>query len=99
MGLEVRRRCGWLKLPPDDNAPPVWARKMVASETCPKSYITAESLGLVEEFLVRQRLGVMSLAELTARQVAGFLILQQALTGEDPQRGDTGRPHRRQDAW
>ena len=38
----------------DGRAAPVWARKTVALETCPKSYITAESEALVEEFLVRR---------------------------------------------
>src|ERR1035441_2449457 len=52
-GLEVRRRCGWLGLPHDGKGAPVWARKAVAIESCPKSYITAESEGLVEDFLVR----------------------------------------------
>jgi hypothetical protein len=62
---------------------PVWARKTVAIDTCPKSYITAESEGLVEDFLVRRRLGGMSFEELSARQVEGFLILEQALAGEE----------------
>jgi hypothetical protein len=71
-----------LNLPHDDRAAPVWARKTVASESCPKSYITAESEGLLEEFLVRRRLGGSDFGELSARQVEGFLILEQALAGE-----------------
>jgi hypothetical protein len=71
---------------------PVWARKTVATESCPKSYITAESEGLVEDFLVRRRLGGMSFVELSARQVEGFLILEQALAGEF---GDVGSTQRR----
>ena len=35
-------------MPQDGKAAPVWARKTVAIESCPKSYITAESEGLVE---------------------------------------------------
>jgi hypothetical protein len=61
---------------------PVWARKTVAIEICPKSYITAESEGFVEEFLVRRRLGGTSFGELSARQVEAFVILEQALTEE-----------------
>jgi hypothetical protein len=60
----------------------VWARKTVAIEICPKSYITAESEGLVEEFLVRRRLGGISFGELSARQVEAFVVLEQALTEE-----------------
>ena len=37
---------------------------------------------MVEDFLVRQRLGGMDFQELSARQVEAFLILQQALTAE-----------------
>jgi hypothetical protein len=66
----------------------------VASESCPKSYITAESEGLVEDFLVRRRLGGMSFGELSARQVEGFLILEQALAGELRRDGDNS-PRRR----
>ena len=70
-------------MPQDGKAAPVWARKTVAIESCPKSYITAESEGLVEDFLVRRRLGGTSFGELSARQVEGFLILEQALAAED----------------
>jgi hypothetical protein len=63
-------------------ARPVWARADVATVTCPKAYITAESLCLVEEFLVRRRLGGMKLEELTARQAEAFLILEKALARE-----------------
>jgi hypothetical protein len=38
--------------------------------------VTAESLGLVEEFLVRRRLGGLDFDELSARQVEAFLILE-----------------------
>ena len=60
----------------------MWARKNVAIETCPKSYITAESQTLVEEYLVRRRLAGMEFAKLTARQVEAFLILERALAEE-----------------
>jgi hypothetical protein len=60
----------------------VWARKDVAVSSCPKSLISAESEALVEEFLVRRRLGVMDLATLSARQVEAFLVLGNALAAE-----------------
>jgi hypothetical protein len=37
---------------------------------------------MVEDFLVRRRLGGVNFAELSARQVEGFLILEQALAAE-----------------
>ena len=61
----------------------MWARKTVAINSCPKSYITAESEGLVEEFLVRRRLNGINFGELSARQVEAFLVLEQALAAED----------------
>ena len=60
----------------------VWARRGVALTQCPKSVITAESEALVEEFFVRRRLGGTTFAELSARQVEAFVILESALTEE-----------------
>ena len=81
-------------MPPDGRAAPVWARKTVAIESCPKSYITAESEGLLEDFLVRRRLRGMSFGKLSARQVEGFLILEQALAGELRRDGDSSSRRR-----
>ena len=81
-------------MPHHGKAAPVWARKTVATESCPKSYITAESEGLVEDFLVRRRLGGVNFGELSARQVEGFLILEQALAAELRREGDDS-PQRR----
>jgi hypothetical protein len=88
-GLEKKRRCGWLGGYDDPNAPPVWVRKRVAISTCPKSYVTAESHVLVEDFLVRRRLGGLHSADLSARQVEAFVVLEHELALErtDAQRG------------
>jgi hypothetical protein len=59
----------------------VWARKDLSLDTCPKSYISAESEALVEEFLVWRRLGRVHLADLSARQVDAFVILERAFAG------------------
>jgi hypothetical protein len=66
----------------DDRAPLVWARKQVAVESCPKSFITAESESLVEEFFVRRRLAGFRLEELTARQAEAFVILEREFGAE-----------------
>ena len=81
-GLELKRRCGWLGMKDEAEGPPVWARRGIALGRCPKSYITAESLTLVEEFAVRRRLGGVNAADLTARQVEAFAILEGALAEE-----------------
>ena len=49
---------------------------------CPTSYITAESLALVEEFFVRRRLGAMDFTRLSARRVDAFLLLEDELAKE-----------------
>ena len=64
----------------DASGPLVWARRDVGLGTCPKPYITAESQTLVEEFFVRRRLRGTDFAELSARQVEAFVILERALT-------------------
>lgn len=60
---------------------PVWARGSVALETCPRSFITAESITLLEEFAVWRQLGNMG-RTLTAKQVDGFAILEGMLAKE-----------------
>jgi hypothetical protein len=90
-GLEKKRRCGFIDLDDSGGGRPVWARADVATETCPKSYVTAESVGLVEEFLVRRRLGAMNFEQLTARQVEAFLILDKALAKETRHGEQRGR--------
>jgi hypothetical protein len=60
----------------------VWARRGVALTRCPKSTIDPDSEALLEEFFVRRRLGGTAFAELSARQVEAFVILESALAEE-----------------
>jgi len=46
---------------------------------------------LVEEFLVKRRMGGMDFKELSARQVEAFLILDQALAAEGNDGGHNTR--------
>lgn len=57
----------------------VWARDNAASTTCPKSFITAESMAWLEEYLVRRKLGQRGIDGLGAREVEAFLILEHEL--------------------
>ena len=63
----------------------VWSRRHVATDICPKSLVTAESLGWIEEFFVRKRLGLgLGLPfDLSARQAEAFLILEEQLWLEE----------------
>lgn len=82
-GLEVKRRCGFIA---EDQRGPlrvVWARKNASAEECPRSSVTGASLGLVEDFLVRRRLGISSVSETEARTVDAFLILQNEMDREE----------------
>ena len=81
-GLEKRRRCGWLGAQAEALGPPVWVRKGVAIESCPKYFITAESEAWLEEFLVWRRLGGRDARELSARQVEAFAILEREHAAE-----------------
>jgi hypothetical protein len=90
-GLEVSRRCGFLPEERRGAQRIVWARRHVQSEECPKSLVTGTSLALLEEFLVRRRLGIQELPEDTeARRVDAFLILREQMERED--RDGTAQP-------
>jgi len=82
MGLETRRRCAWLGFKEEARSAVIWARKNVAVTSCPKSLVTAESETILEDFLVRRRLGGIALSELSAKRAEAFLILEQALATE-----------------
>ena len=64
----------------------------MATTVCPKSFITAQSLAWVEEYLVRRKLGQKGIEGLGAREVEAFLILEHELAGalqgtQEPARG------------
>ena len=60
----------------------MWARKHVSTNTCPKSFVTAQSLAWLEEFVVRRRLGQRWPEELGAREAEAFLILESEWEAE-----------------
>jgi len=61
---------------------PVWARHDAATDTCPKSYVTAQSLEWLEHFLVWRRLAYRGPDELSAREVEAFMILENEMATE-----------------
>ena len=54
----------------------------MATDVCPKSLITAQSIGWIEEFLVWKRLGLTLSVDANVRQVEAFLILEEQLLAE-----------------
>jgi hypothetical protein len=78
-GLEAKRRCGFL---PEERRGPrraVWARGSVATEECPKSLVTAESLEMLEKYFVWKFSGGGGLLEMRARETDAFLALDGEL--------------------
>lgn len=79
--METVRRCG---LVPGDAGTErtVWARRHVATGTCPVSYITAESIALIQEFQAWKFLGGVDPYALPARTIDAFCVLERELRAE-----------------
>jgi hypothetical protein len=52
-------------------------------EECPRSFITADSQALLEEFFVRRRLEVRETLETEARKIDAFLLLRDEMEREE----------------
>jgi hypothetical protein len=80
-GLEIRRRCGWLAID-DEPTRVVWARGAVATDRCPVSEVSAESMALIQEFQAWKLFGSVDVFALPARTVEAFFILENELRAE-----------------
>jgi len=82
-GLEERRRCGFIRI---ESQPigrrVVWGRKGVAVDSCPISYVTAESSILLQEFQAWKLFGHGDVFSLPARTVEAVCILENQLRME-----------------
>lgn len=78
-GLETKRRCGWIARALETPERVVWARGNAATTVCPKSFITAQSMAWLEEYLVRRKLDQKGIDGLCAREVDAFVILEHEL--------------------
>jgi hypothetical protein len=78
-GLEISRRCGWVPAAKRAASHVVWARGRISTDECPKSLITAQSIGWVEEFLVWKRLHLSLPFDVNVRHAEAFLILEEQL--------------------
>lgn len=81
-GLEKTRRCGWLPGAGEGAGSPVWARNGVAVTTCPVSYIEAQSLAWIEEYVAWKTLGSTDWTRLPARTVEAFCFLERETAKE-----------------
>ncbi len=81
-GLESKRRCGWQENATATAARVVWARGTVSCNTCPVSYITAESKWLLDEFQAWKLFGVRDHYALPAKLVDAIFILENEIRTE-----------------
>jgi hypothetical protein len=81
--LDRRRRCGFLPAAERGEGRIVWGRGQEYLDECPKSFVTGESLSLIEEFFVRQALGASLSIAAPARTVDAFLILRDQMEQEE----------------
>jgi hypothetical protein len=82
-GLERKRRCGFLPAEQRGEARIVWGRRQVQAQECPKSFVTGESMALLEEFFVRRRLGLPGSMDMDARKTDAFVILSDLMEREE----------------
>jgi hypothetical protein len=61
----------------------VWARGKASLATCPTSYITADSITLLEEFHAWKLLGAGGVYEMPARLVEAIFVLENELRMEN----------------
>jgi hypothetical protein len=61
---------------------PVWTRGRTAASSCPKSYVTSESIALLEQFYAWKLFGNTDPKLLPARTVDAFFVLEKELAEE-----------------
>ena len=80
-GLERKRNCGWISTEPSRSQTPVWASKRLVLTECPTSYITAESITLLEAHRAWKVSGGGGLYDFPAPTVDAFLVIEEELLG------------------
>jgi len=60
----------------------IWARGRVSAASCPRSYITPESVSLMEEFHAWKLIGASDVYQLPARVVEAICVLENELRSE-----------------
>jgi hypothetical protein len=73
----VRRRCGFLAENRRGPARLVWVQGETGIQECPKSYVTAESVEMVERFAVWRKSGAWEWGDLMCREAEAFQVLEE----------------------
>jgi hypothetical protein len=81
--LEWKRNCGFLRLKGSVPRAAVWASGNLLLEECPKPYISGESLGIIEQYLVWRKFGGSPVERRPAKEVDGFLTLDAEIAEEE----------------
>jgi hypothetical protein len=81
-GLEEKRRCGWLKGSSVPVNQIIWARRGVSLTTCPTSYVSPDSISLLEDFHAWKLFGTTDFYQLSARTVEAIFTLENELRQE-----------------
>ncbi|MBI3667249.1 MAG: hypothetical protein HY236_13665, partial [Acidobacteria bacterium] len=92
LGLEKKRGCGWLEGKEKGDSPVVWLWQnpgrpgdTVATTECPVSYVSADSMALLEDFYAHQALGRgEEILRWPARRVDAFALLKAELRKTEP---------------
>ena len=77
----MRRRCGFLGIAPSETAP-VWARRNVVCMSCPKSFVSAQSLTWLDELRYWQRHGGSAYLETEAKKLDAFLLIEAEIAAQ-----------------
>lgn len=82
-GLESKRRCPWI--PERERGPErlVWIRSDIRVTSCPRGLISAASLEFIERWQVARVFGFGDVAEMPARVVDAFCVLENELAREN----------------
>jgi hypothetical protein len=78
----MKRNCGYLPDNAEASKRVVWARKNTSTTSCPRSYVSADSLGWMEEFQAWKLFGCSDVARMPARTVEAFSVLERELVEE-----------------
>ncbi|MGH9613185.1 MAG: hypothetical protein ACRD4P_08920 [Bryobacteraceae bacterium] len=80
-GLEKKRNCGWIAEHREDG-PVVWARRRAATSECPRSFISADSIRMIEEHHAWRISGRNGVRAMPARLVDALFLLESETRAE-----------------
>lgn len=77
------RRCGWLGYDKSEPFRIVWARGGQQLSTCPRSYVTPESISWLEGYRTAQLFGFGDVLRMAARDVDAYRLIEEETAREE----------------